>query len=279
MFSTERNIEIEYECLHSHVRSHGDFMKLRIIAQGMACVFAVLSSANSSMAAGESAFSAMTALPAEERAHLARIEGPEENSQPDRWYFDVFAADSKSGLREYVVTEHEIVARRELSQFASDLTAEDVLGSRFLRTDSSEVEKLARDYASANNLVIAFLSVTLAKPLHDGRPVWTARCFNLAGVEFGRLVVAAENKTVFTHQGFSHEPSLLSPRIETAANKHKTEPADDHARHPQTQKLPIKRAEQRSQVAVHSNPVPPTPEENTVVSAQARRPWWNLFGH
>lgn len=254
-------------------------MKLKIIAPGIVWIFAFLSGVNSSTAAGESAFSAMTALPAEERANVARIEGPEENSQPDRWYFDVFAADSESGLREYVVTEHEIVARRELSQFASGLTAEDVLGSRFLRTDSSEVEKLARDYASANNQVIAFLSVTLAKPLHDGRPVWTARCFNSSGAEFGRLVVAAENKTVFTHQGFSREPSVLPPSAETAANKHKTEPADDHTHHPQAQRLPVKRAEQRSQVAVHSNPVPPTPEETIVVSAPPRRPWWNLFGH
>jgi hypothetical protein len=245
---------------------------LKIIAPGLAWIFAFLAGLNFASAAGETAFSALSALPAEERANLARIEGPEGTPRPERWYLDVFAPDSETGVREYAVSDRQIVARRDLSQFASNLTAEDVLDNRFLRTDSSEVEKLAKDYATANNHVIAFLSLTLAKPFHEARPVWTARCYEASGAEFGCLVIAAENGTVFTHEGFAHEPaSHLPPPMEIAAGP-KTEPSHSHTRHPPPQRIPVERLTQRPLAGGQSNRVPPTPAAN-------HRPWWSIFGH
>jgi hypothetical protein len=105
-------------------------LKLRIIALRMAFIFVFFSAVNTSAAAGESALSALAALPAEERANLARIEGPDGNPRPERWYIDFFTTDTETGVREYVVAGHQIVARRELSQFASELAAGDVLESR-----------------------------------------------------------------------------------------------------------------------------------------------------
>jgi hypothetical protein len=253
-------------------------MKLRLMAPGMGWIFAFLAGANFA-AAAESALSALSALPAKARANLSRIEGPQGNPRPDRWYFDVYEADSEGGLREYVVAEHQIVARREVSQFASDLTAEDVLDGRFLRIDSTAIEKLAGDYASANSQVIASLSLTLAKPFREARPVWIARCFDSYGVEFGRLVVAAENGTVFTHQGFSREPSRFLPPIATGPTGGKTEQARVHLRRPPPPHLPIEQGPQHSLVDARSKRVPPTPEESRLNPAPARRPWWSYFAH
>jgi len=250
------------------------WLALRIVAPALAWSFALLAGVNSALAAGESALSALAALPAEERANLARIEGPEGTPRPERWYFDVFAADSETGLREYAVTGHQIVARRELSQFASNLTAEDVLESRFLRTDSTEIEKLAKEYATANNQVIAFLSLTLAKPFREARPVWTARCYDERGAQFGCLIVAAENGTVFAHEGFAQEPSRLSPLMEIASAP-KTEQSSRHTRHPSPQRTPVERLAQRPPSAAQSKGVPPPP----AATRPAHRPWWNLFGH
>ncbi len=251
------------------------WLTLRMIAPGVAWMLAFLAGINSSSAAGESAFSALAALPAEERANLARIEGPEGTPRPERWYLDVFAPESENGVREYVVSDRQIVARRDLSQFASNLTADDVLDNRFLRTDSTQIEKLANDYAAANNHAIAYLSVTLAKPFHEARPVWTAHCYDASGAEFGCLVVAAENGTVFTHEGFSHEPALHLPPMEIAAGP-KTEPSHGHTRHPPPKRIAVERLAQRPPTGEQSNRAAPPPAATT---RPAHRAWWNIFGH
>jgi len=222
--------------------------------------------------AAETAFSALTALPAEDRIHLARIEGPEGNLQPDRWYFAIYAADSASGLREYVVAGHQIVARREISQFAWGLTAQDVVDSRFIHTDSGEVEKLAKDFAAANNQVIAALSLTLAKPFREGRPIWTARCFNTSGVEFGRLVVAAENGTIFSHEGFLVEPSRLLQSSELAQGQLRRH-------HPQAPRFAFGPVQQSPQTGLQSKRIPPTPGQSLYRPAPTGRPWWVALAH
>ena len=182
----------------------------------------------SSALAGDSALSALKLLPAEEQSRLVRIERPDDALRPDRWYFDVYAEDGENGLREYVVAEHKIVATREVSQFSSGLTERDVLDNRFLRADSTDVEKLAREYAAANNQVIAALNLTLGKPLSDARPVWTARCFSPSGDLLGSVVVAAENGTVFTHKGFPVEPNSVVTSNEPETHKHGTGSARLH---------------------------------------------------
>jgi hypothetical protein len=242
----------------------------------MVWAFALFLGFSSMAMAAETAFSALTALPAEDRIHLARIEGPEGNLQPDRWYFAVYAADSASGLREYVVAGHRIVARREISQFASGLTAQDVVDSRFVHTDSSEVEKLAKDFAAANNQVIATLSLTLAKPFGEGRPIWTARCFNPSGVAFGYLVVAAENGTIFGHEGFLMEPGRLLPSSELAGQE-----AQGHPRrhHPQASRFAFGPGQQGFQTGLHSKQAPSTPGQGQYRPAPTGRPWWVALAH
>src|SRR5215210_7382472 len=73
------------------------------------------------------ALGALKALPKGEARRVARIQAFEGTPTPERWHILVHDPDSENGLHEYVVAGGEVVASREISQFAEELKPEDVI--------------------------------------------------------------------------------------------------------------------------------------------------------
>jgi len=246
-------------------------LRAKLIGAGWAII--LVSSYSASAATPDSALAALRLLPVEEQRSLARIEGPDGALRPERWYFDVYAKDSKTGLREYVVAGHKIVANRELSQFTWGLTMQDVMDNRFLHADSVDVERLAREYASANNQVIAALDLTLDKPVRDARPVWTARCFGPSGRLLGYLLIAAENGTVFIHQGFPIEPNSLVASSESATRRHGfASPRVDNVRMQNSSFEPARQNPQKGR-PLKTAPAPP----HATYPSPNGHAWWSFL--
>jgi hypothetical protein len=115
-------------------------------------------------------------------------------------------------LREYVVAGGEIVASREVSQFAESVRSEDVIGSDSLKINSDQVGKIAEQYANANNQSVARMHYELKKEGAAATPLWTVTCIDTAGTEIGRLVISAGRGLVISHQGFhATPPSAVIP--------------------------------------------------------------------
>src|ERR1700743_246622 len=75
-----------------------------------------------------SAFSALKLIPRGEDKRVARIEAREGTPVPERWYILVNDPKDENGLHEYVVSGGEVVASRNVSQFAEVLKPGDVFG-------------------------------------------------------------------------------------------------------------------------------------------------------
>lgn len=164
----------------------------------------------------QSALDALKKLPPEQRANLARIEGRDGTPTPERWYFQVYSPDAENGVREEVVAERRVVARRALSQFVATLQLYDVLGGA-VRVDSDQAVKLARRYAEANGISVASYDYTLAKPFFEAAPGWAVRCKDAAGQTVGSLTIAAETGEVIAHDGFPIAPSINVAQLTAAS--------------------------------------------------------------
>src|SRR6202012_6071598 len=110
---------------------------------------------------------------------------------PERWHILVNDPKDENGLHEYVVSGGEVVASRNLSQFAESLKPTDVIGSSNVKVDSDKLSILAQQYAAANNMAIAKLNYTLSKEGVDAAPLWTVTCLDEAGKQLGQIVVSA----------------------------------------------------------------------------------------
>ena len=153
-----------------------------------------------------SALAALRLLPRGEAKRLARIEAREGTPVPERWYFIVHDPKAESGVHEYVVAGGEIVASRDVSQFAESLRAEDVFGGDALKINSDRAAKLAQQYALANNMTVAAMQYELKKEGAAAVPLWNVTCLDEEGKELGHLVVSAGKGTVVSHEGFAAEP-------------------------------------------------------------------------
>lgn len=162
----------------------------------------------------QSALQALKLLPKAEARQLARIEAREGNPVPERWYFLIHDPAVANGLREFVVAGREIVAAREVSQFASRVQAGEVLGDDALQLDSGEVARLAMEYARANGKTIYALNFELSKDGEKAAPVWRVSCLNSTGESVGELSVTALLGNVVAHDGFLLAPRDISaPRV------------------------------------------------------------------
>ena len=161
-------------------------------------------------ARAESALEALSHIPSEQAAHLAKIEGRGGSPEPDRWYILVYDGTSETGVHEFVVSDRKIVASRTLSQFADSLTPDDVIGADAIKTDSPQAGKLAGEYAGANGVSATSLDYELKKSADGSPPAWKISCLNDAGTPLGEVTVGAARGDVLSHDGFPHAPGEAS---------------------------------------------------------------------
>jgi hypothetical protein len=195
-----------------------------------------------------SALDAIKKLPRGEARKIARIEAREGTPTPERWHILVHDPKDENGLHEYVVAGGEVVASRNVSQFAESLKPTDVIGTSLLKVDSDKVANLAQQYAAANNVTVATLNYALKKEGDDAAPLWDVTCLDESGKELGHIVVSAGKGNVVSHDGFTAEPGA-GAGIDTQSSTD-----DDSRRH----------SSNRS--AARNNKATPQPEKKDVFS-------------
>ena len=203
-----------------------------------------------------SALAALHLLPRGEARRLARIEARDGTPAPERWYFIVHDPKAETGVHEYVVAGGEIVASRDVSQFAESLRPEDVFGGDALKINSDRAAKLAQQYAFANNMTVAAMQYELKKEGAAAVPLWHVTCLGDDGKELGHLVISAGKGTVVSHEGFAAEPPPPVP----ATPRPVTPKAEDRLRVPATAAVVPKATPIPVAVAIPVEPPPATPE-------------------
>ncbi len=156
-----------------------------------------------------SAFQAVRLLPKQDAARVVRVVGRDGALQPDRWYVLVYDPAAESGVREYAVVGGEIGAVREISQFATKLLPEQILGQETLRVDSDKVARIARAYAMCNDVPVRRLHFDLAKDGERAVPVWLVACMDEGGRKLGQLMVSASGGSVLAHDGLPIVPAQM----------------------------------------------------------------------
>ena len=218
------------------------------------CFFlALLASAGLGHAATDSSsvLKAIKQLPRGEAKKIARIEARDGTPVPERWHILVHDPKDENGLHEYVVSGGEVVASRNISQFAESLKPTDVMGSSGLKVDSDKVAELAQQYAQANNVAIASLNYALSKEGADAAPLWNVTCLDETGKEIGRLVVSAGKGNVVSHEGFTAEPGANGEKLDTQSSAEPEEENEVHHHH-------------NHKTIVHNNKATPAPEKKNV---------------
>lgn len=214
-----------------------------------------------------SALDALRLLPRGDGKRVARIVARDGAPVPERWHFLVFDPKTENGVREYVVAAGEVVAAREVSQFAESLRAEDVVGADAVKVDSDRAAKQVQQYAQINNLTVTTLHYELKKVGATAAPLWTVACLDAAGKEVGQLVISASRGTVLSHPGFAAEPPPPAtpapeekprlPVIAAAAPKATAAPKAGPA--PKTTPAPVAVAEPAEPVLPAATPEPKKP--------------------
>ncbi|MDB6173881.1 MAG: hypothetical protein JWL59_3192 [Chthoniobacteraceae bacterium] len=154
----------------------------------------------------QSALDALKLLPKNAAKRLARIEAREGTPGPEQWHFVVYDPETANGLREYVVAGKQIVATRDISQFAETLQPGDVIGARALKIDSGKLAGMAEKYALANNVTIASVNYEMHKEGQAAAPFWAVTCLDANGDELGALLVSADAGKIISRTGFPVEP-------------------------------------------------------------------------
>lgn len=170
-----------------------------LISAALPCAFA------EPLAEG-SAYSALKLLPRGEAKQVARMVARDGTPTPERWYILVNDPKDENGLHEYVVAGNEIVASRNVSQFAEVIRPSDVYGGEPMRVDSDRAAQIAREYGDANAMQIASMNFELRKDGRGSALLWNVTCVNEAGKEFGHVFVTANKGTVVSHEGFTADP-------------------------------------------------------------------------
>ncbi|EDY21955.1 hypothetical protein CfE428DRAFT_0080 [Chthoniobacter flavus Ellin428] len=196
----------------------------------LAFILGLFASAGICLAAADpsSALNAIKQLPRGEAKKIARIEAREGTPYPDRWYIIVNDPKDENGVHEYVVSGGEVVASRNISQFAESVKPTDVIGSSNVRVDSDKLADLVQQYAEANKVAIAKLNYSLYKEGADATPLWNVTCIDENGKEIGHIVVSAGKGNVISHDGFTAEPGGSAGIVET---QNSSEPDGSDSRH------------------------------------------------
>jgi hypothetical protein len=173
-----------------------------------------------------SALKALNALPPEQANRLVRIAACEGSPDPDRWHFVVYDPTAENGFSDFVVSGDKIVGRNKVSQFASSVRPEDVVGAAGVRVDSDRVAQLAWQFATANHVAVSSFNYEMRKDAIGVAPVWKVVCLDQNGNQSGWLVVDAAAGQVIAHGGFPEAamnsslpppPVAAAPELDPAA--------------------------------------------------------------
>ena len=217
------------------------------------------------------ALKSLKTLPSGAANRLAIIDGHDGTPTPARWHFLIEDPEAENGLREFVVADREIVANREVSQFAAQLTLADIVGKAAVKCDSDAVAHLAQRYAAANALTVASMNFRLRKNPLTAVPVWTVTCLDTQATTLATLQVDGRDGRVIAHDGFASVP----PPAVAAVTKREVAPVNVRDRRPRggfrespreplpvydgpeepNRRLPVRRAEPVRQ----AQPKPPDP--------------------
>jgi hypothetical protein len=221
-------------------------------------LIAVLAAA-SHAAESMSALSALKLLPPEKASLLCRIEGREGAPTPQRWYLLVYDPSQESAVQEFVVADGKVVATRSLSQFASVLTPEDVIGGGVLSIDSSQAFATVQSYARYNRTNVESLNYRLSKDSGSKEPVWSVKCISPSGKSIGEVAIAATDGRVIAQQGFAYDPP--SSMVATAQRPGSRSELPAIAEAPPNAKPASRRQRNRGTPAVTARPaeLPPDP--------------------
>jgi len=192
----------------------------------------LLASAGMCLAAADpmtSVLNAIKQLPHGEAKKIALIEARDGTPYPERWHILVNDPKDENGVHEYVIAGGEVVASRNVSQFAESLKPTDVFGNSGLKVDTDKLATLVQQYAEANNVTVATLNYALKKEGAEATPLWNVTCVDESGKEVGHIVVSAGKGNVISHEGFTAEPGTSTQPLETQSG---TSPDGDptHAR-------------------------------------------------
>jgi hypothetical protein len=214
-----------------------------------------------------SALSALKSLPPEAASRLAMIDGHDGSPVPERWHFLIQDPTAPNGLREYVVTNREIVADREVSQFATQLSPAEVVDRTAIKIDSTAVGRLVQKYAEANQVPVASMNFRMKKDELTGQPVWVVACTDAQGAGLATLVVDGNDGAVLGHEGFAVAPAPVKS-VTKAAPLTRLARRDDPDRWSQEDPPPVyegprnqnrRTPVRRTETVRRSHPAPPDP--------------------
>jgi len=166
------------------------------------------------------AFEALRLLPPEIGRRIAIIEGREGAPVPERWYLVVYDPAQENHLVEYVVADHRVVAARTLSQFAEQLSADQVIPTDSPLFNSDQASQLAQQFAQANNVRIPKMNYELKKEGVGAAPLWKITCLDDNSTAFAQVTFAAASGMVVRSDGFNFSPNRYAsePRQAPSAN-------------------------------------------------------------
>jgi len=163
-----------------------------------------------------SAFEALRLLPPEVAKRVAIIVGREGSPVPERWYLVVYDPSQENHLAEYVVADHRVVAARTVSQFAEQLSADQVIPTDIPLLNSDQASQVAQQFAQANNVRIPKMNYELKKEGTGATPLWKITCLDDNSTAFAQLTFAAANGLVVRTDGFNFSPNRFASQQSTA---------------------------------------------------------------
>lgn len=154
-----------------------------------------------------SAFEALRMLPLETARRIALIEGREGAPVPLRWYLIVYDPAQEHRLAEYVIAGNRLVSARTVSQFAEELSPDDVLQTDVPLLNSDAAFRVVDQFARANNLKVSQYNYELKREGAGSVPLWKITCVDDASNAFASITIAAENGTIVRTEGFNFAPN------------------------------------------------------------------------
>jgi hypothetical protein len=177
----------------------------------------------------QTALAALKVLPKDAADNLVSIHSFEGTPMPPRWHFMVHDPKQPNGVHEYVVSDGEIVASRNVSQFADELKPTDVIGAESVKVDTDRVVKLAEKFAQTNKEKAVAFDYELKKDGEGAVPLWHITCMDENGESIGTLVLTATKAGIVSHDGFAKIPGAdekpQAPREERRPEVRRAEPA------------------------------------------------------